>query len=97
MKKDGISQSEFDKAKEQLKSSLILGQESSSAIMRAYGKYMLYENDIYDIEKRISSINSLDIKSVNDVIGEVFDYNQMAVSYVGKKSVFDPFSLVNKS
>lgn len=97
IKKDGISQSEFDKAKEQLKSSLILGQESSSAIMRAYGKYMLYQNDIYDIEKRISSINSLDIKSVNDVIGDVFDYNQMAVSYVGKKSVFEPFSLVNKS
>lgn len=95
LKKHGITETEFDKAKEQLKTSLILGQESSSAIMRAYGKYMLYENDIYDIGKRIDSINALDINSVNAIIGEVFDYSKMAVSYVGKKTDFSPYTLVD--
>lgn len=84
----GIAPDEFERGKEQLKSSLIFGQESTSALMNAYGKYMMFTGKVLSIEKKIKSINEMTLDSVNDIIKRVFDFEKFSASYIGREDTF---------
>ena len=87
--KDGMTQEEFRRGKEQLRASTIYSQESTSSQMLLYGKYMLYENDAYDFEKRTAEIAAVTEEDVRRVIDENFDFSRAAVASVGnlKKAI----------
>ncbi len=80
----GITEQEFLRAKEQVKSTFIMGQESTSAQMLLYGRTLLYLNKQFDFEERIKRIEAVTINSVNDIINEVFDLDKISVATVGK-------------
>lgn len=82
--KNGITEQEFARGKEQMKSAFIMSQESTSSQMQIYGKQYLFLNEIFNFEKKISDINSLTLKDVNDVIAEVFNLEKVALATVGK-------------
>lgn len=84
----GITAEEFARAKEQLKSALIFGQESSSSIMNAYGRYMMITGKMLNLEKKLRKINSLTIEQLNAVLENFFDFNRLSASYVGKKDSY---------
>ena len=83
-KREGVSEEEFLRGREQLKSSSIFSQENTSSQMLLYGRQMLYKNEVYDFEKRMAEISSLTREDVEQAIAENLDLSRAAVATVGK-------------
>lgn len=79
----GISEKEFLRGREQVKSSFILGQENTTSQMLIHGKYLLFLNKEFDFEKRINDLNAVSLSNVNDVAGEIFNLDNFATAIVG--------------
>ena len=84
IKKKNLSKEEFVRGKEQLKSSSIFAQESTSSQMLLYGKELLYSGRLYDFEERVAKVNAVTIDDVYEAIENNFDSSNMAASVVGK-------------
>ncbi len=88
-KKKGVSNEEFLRGREQMKSSLIFAQENTSSQMLLYGKHMLYTGTVYDFERKMDELSALTRNDVLSAIESHFDLSQTAVSSVGnlKKAI----------
>ena len=89
LKKGGATEEEFNLVREQMKSSLVFAEESTSTQMNMYGRRLLLFNDIYDFDERLNKINSLTLKDINDCVFDLFDIDKFAVSTVGKQPKID--------
>lgn len=85
LKKDGITESEFIRAKEQLKSSTMFARESTSSQMLIHGKYLIYLDKEFDYDERIEKFNKISIDDVHQIIEEYFDIDNCATATVGPK------------
>ena len=83
--KNGITKSEFERGKEQIKSSFIFGEENTGSQMLLLGRYLLYFGEIFDFNERIDNINKVSFEDVSAVINEFFDLNDCALATVGSK------------
>ncbi|MEN8906011.1 MAG: pitrilysin family protein, partial [Clostridiales bacterium] len=81
--KNGISEKELNKAKEQLKGNYIMGLESTSSRMHSLGKSEIVLNRVYDIDKIISYIDGITINDIKEIVREIFDFNNVGISVVG--------------
>lgn len=81
--KNGFTEEEFKRGKEQLKSSTIFAQENTSSQMLLYGKNLLFKNEVYDFEKRIGDLAALESDRVYDVARRSFDFGKASVATVG--------------
>ncbi len=84
-KKNGITEQEFLRGKEQIKSAFIFGRESTSSQMLLYGKYLLFLEQEYDYKKRIKEIEDVSVKDVHEAIEQSFDIMHSATATVGPK------------
>ena len=82
LKKDGITDDEFAKAKTQLKGSYILSQESTVARMNAIGRGALMQNRVKTEEETISKIEATTKDDVIDIMRFVFD-SPMSAALIG--------------
>lgn len=82
--RDGIDAEEFERAKAQLKSSLVFGQESCQSMMMATGKLLLLCDAVYDIDTRLRDIDALTVDSVFAFAERLFDFDRVSAAYVGK-------------
>ena len=82
--KDKPCGAEFLRGKEQLKSSLILGQESTASQMILYGKRMLFNGDVLDFAGRIAQIEALTEEDIAQAAEQVFAGRVRAAAIVGK-------------
>lgn len=92
--KSGINNEEFNRAKAQIKSSLVFGQESVQTVMSSVGKYCLMTNQSYDVDERIAEINNVNLDDVISFANNLFSKPVSAV-YVGKKSNVDILKLLS--
>ena len=83
IKNKSISEEEFIRGKEQLVSSQIFAQESSSSQMLLFGKELLYSGKAYNFKERVDKINSVTLKDVKEAVDCNFDDNFMALSLIG--------------
>ena len=83
LKKKGITDEEFLRGREQMKSAMLFAQESTSSQMLLYGKYMLFENAVYDFEGNTQKINALQKSDALQAIDLVFSNASKAVAVVG--------------
>lgn len=83
IKKKDITKDEFERGKEQLISSSIFSQESTSSQMLLFGKELLYRDKIYNFEERVNKISSVTLDDVMSAIDLNFDSSNKAVSLVG--------------
>lgn len=90
----GISDSEFNKGIQQLKTNLVLGSESSLSLMRANGRNMIMTGEMFDVDKRLDAIDSITQDDVNEAISKIFDYDKVAASYVGPESDADVYEII---
>lgn len=84
IKKKDITEYEFRRGKEQLISSQIFAQESTSSQMLLYGKELIYSGNIYDFEERVKKINSVTLSDVLEAIEYNFDETYKATALVGR-------------
>ena len=91
LKKDGITEDEFLRSREQMKAGMFFSNESSNAQMLLYGKYMLYFNKIFDFEDKLSRINAMTYDDARDVLSIMFNETEKAVAVVGNTD--KPFAL----
>lgn len=83
LRKKNISEEEFLRGKEQLISSQIFAQESTSSQMLLFGKELLYRGKVYDFEERVNKISSVTLNEVLDAVDVNFDDKYKAVALVG--------------
>ena len=83
MKEKGITEDEFLRSREQMKSGMFFSNESSNAQMLLYGKYMLYFNKIFDFEDKLRRINALTHEQAMETLSVMFDEREKAVALVG--------------
>ncbi len=92
----GITEDELCKGKEQMKTSLVLGQESTTSMMRAFGRHAMQTGELYDIDSRIESIDNVTCADVLEVAKQIFDFDKVAGSLVSKSVDVDIVELIKK-
>ncbi len=83
MKKGNITLKEFNRSKQQIKGNYILGLESTSSRMSAIGRRELLYNEIQYPEEVIEKINNVKLEDVLEVANELFDINNLSVTFTG--------------
>ncbi|NLG89010.1 MAG: insulinase family protein [Clostridiaceae bacterium] len=81
--REEISDSDIEKAKNQLKGSFILGLESTSSRMNSMGKSQLILGKIRTPQEILDSIDKVSKESINEIIRYVFRPEQMGISAIG--------------
>lgn len=84
IKKKDLTKEEFLRGKEQLLSSQIFAQESTSSQMLLYGKELIYSGNIYDFEDRVNKINAITLDDVYEAIEYNFKPEYKATAIIGK-------------
>ncbi len=84
VKKNGVSEEEFLRARQQLKGSYLLGMESTMAHMSALGKTELLLEKQYDLDTTLNRIESVTIGSVRTIANELFSPKACAFCAVGR-------------
>lgn len=90
----GITDEELVKGKEQLKTSLVLGQESTSSMMRTFGRHAIQTGRLYDVNKRIAKVDAITKEDIDRAARDIFDFEKVASSYVGKGEAPDILKLM---
>lgn len=83
MKEKGVTEDEFLRSREQMKSGMFFSNESSNAQMLLYGKYMLYFDKIFDFEEKMAKINAMTYKKAQETLSVMFDEREKAIALVG--------------
>jgi predicted Zn-dependent peptidase len=94
VKKKGVTSDELQMTKEQIKTELILGNESAKNRMNANGKSMINRGRIVTIEEMVEGINSVSLDSVRDFANRYFDVPSCSVSLVGNLKGIEMKALV---
>ncbi len=81
--REGVTQEEFLRGREQVKSGAVFSQENTSSQMLLYGKELLYNGRVYDFERRMAEISALTLDDVAEAIAQSFDFSRAAVATVG--------------
>jgi len=93
----GVTDEELNKGKEQLKTSLVLGQESTSAMMRTFGKNAIETGELYDFNERIKQIDGTTKKDIIDAAKYIFDFDKVCGCLVSPDKGFDIVETIRKA
>ncbi|MBE7090471.1 MAG: insulinase family protein [Clostridiales bacterium] len=83
--KRGITNSEFARAKEQMKASFVFSQDNVATQMLVLGKHALLTGETYDLEGKLAEMNAVTLDGVNSTVAEIFNPEKLAVSAVFKE------------
>ncbi len=83
MKENGITEDEFLRSREQIKSGMFFSNESSTSQMLLYGKYLLYFDKLFDFDKKLAEINGMTYQKALEVLEGAFDEKEKAIAVVG--------------
>ena len=84
LKENGITEQEFLRGKQQVKSAFIMSAESTASQMLLYGKNLIYLNKRFSLEERLEKIDKITLKDVLDAIDLSFDTSSMSLATVGR-------------
>ena len=82
--KNGFTETEFKRCKDQLKGSYLLAQEGTSSRMNALGKTSLLLDKLYSEEETLSRIEGVTLDDIQRILPKVLDINNMSTVCVGK-------------
>lgn len=83
IKKRGVTNEEISMTKEQIKTELILGNESAKSRMNSNGKALMNRGRIVTIEELVDEINKVTRTRITDFANQYFDWTKASVSLVG--------------
>lgn len=84
LRKDGITDEEFERSKNQIKGSFILGNETSGARMSSLGKSMLLYGRVRTEEETIAKLEAVTKDDIAAILPNVLDETAMCGAFVGK-------------
>ncbi|HHW46056.1 MAG TPA: insulinase family protein [Clostridiales bacterium] len=82
--RNGISQEELYRTKEQFKAVMVMGMESSSALASAMGRGLLLENKYTDVDTMIKKIDEVTVEDIQNIACILTDPSNMALTVVGR-------------
>ncbi len=84
VKNRGVSQEELERAKDHIKSSIILGLENNLSRMRNIVNRELYNKEILDVNKILYLVNNYTKEEIDRIASTYFDVESMSVFSYGK-------------
>lgn len=81
--KDGITEKELNKTKDQIKGSMLLGLESVSSRMSRNGRNELCLNRIVSVEELIKRVSAVTLDDVNNIAKTLFQEQPFSLSTIG--------------
>ena len=82
--KQGITERELIRVKEQIKGSTVLSSESTASLMISQAKKLLLTGEIFNIDKDLENLSNLKLDDVNELAKEYFSTKTCASAIVGK-------------
>ena len=91
IRKNGVTEDEFLRSREQMKSGMFFSNENTSSQMLLYGKHLLYTDTIFNFQEKLDELNALSLKDVNEALEGMFNEKDKAVSLIGNTDKPLPF------
>ncbi|MDD3173634.1 MAG: pitrilysin family protein [Herbinix sp.] len=89
IKSKGVTAPELSMTKEQIKTELILGNESAKSRMNSNGKSMINRGRIVPVEELIEEIEKVTLLEITDFANNYFDLKKASISLVGNLKEMD--------
>lgn len=89
LSENGVTENELTRTREQVKSEIMIADESSRFRMENYGKGMLFRNEPSRAEATIEKINKTDHESAERAIKKYYDHLNASVSVIGPVTSHD--------
>jgi predicted Zn-dependent peptidase len=83
VRKNGVTLEELQMTKEQIKTELILGNESAKSRMNANGKSLMNRGRITPIEELIEGLERVSLEEIKEFANRHFDITKSSLSLVG--------------
>jgi len=83
IKTEGITETELTRAKEQLKASLLIDLEDTSAKMKIHARDEIFRDGKSDIDKIIEKISAVTKDDIKNFANSIINYNTVSLSVVG--------------
>lgn len=91
----GITPSEFDRAKAQLKAAFVYSQESIQSCMNNAGKLMVSTGEVFDYQKRLQQMESVTMSDFTTFCNQILKNQKPTIAYVGKEIDIDLHKYTN--
>ncbi len=86
IKKKGFTETELQRAKNQLKGGILLGMESSGSRMSRLGKSILNIGQVVTPDEIINRVEKVDLKDLDTLANKIFDIDRFSITAVGPKN-----------
>lgn len=83
MKANGITEEELSMTKEQLKTEIIMGNETAKSRMNSNAKAILLRNQILSQDEVIRKVNQVTLEDIQQCANKIFNFKESAMSLVG--------------
>lgn len=84
VRRQGVTEEELARCRDQLKGSYLLGMESTSARMNALGKVLLLQKREYNEQGTIRRIECVTMEDIERILPVCLDWDQAAAALVGR-------------
>ncbi|MCD8239546.1 MAG: insulinase family protein [Clostridiales bacterium] len=92
LKEEKMPQAELERIKNQIKSGFLLSDEATSSRCSRYGRNILLRGNCRNVEQVLSEIDKIDGKIIKSLAEEIFDFDKMSISVVGKGKIIKDIS-----
>lgn len=95
-KKDGVTKEEFERGKAQSIGNFVFAQENTAGLMNIYGKCLLFNKTLFDIEGKLKKMREIQYEDVNSLISETLNFDNVCASQVGKNLKVNLLDLIKE-
>lgn len=81
---EGVTQAELDRAREQSKSNVLMGLESTQARMSNLGRSELFMGQVLEVDEIIANYDAVTAQDIQRLAGQIFDFSHASLSAVGR-------------
>ncbi len=87
LKKETIQKKELEKAKEQIKSSLIFSTETTQSMAYFFGVNLLLENHLLTLPQIFKKLEKITSKEIKNLANQIFEPNNFNLSIIAPKEI----------
>jgi predicted Zn-dependent peptidase len=86
IRKNGVSRSELERTRENIKGSIVLGIEDISSRMFRLGKTLMFDRKVLTINQILKKIDKVTVSDVNMVVAKYLDPSNFSTVILGKNT-----------